>query len=360
MRVCGIEKPRFVTQKPRFVTIKTTFCYPEPQKITPEIIFKTTFCYQKTTFINVIMWFTGAKIIEGGEMNEAKAIDKRENLRVVTSNGLIIAEDLANLSLNARKLFYIAIAQCKKGDNEFYTYSVTPIELAEMWEISRQQIYKTVDKTTTELMKVVIRTEDHNGYWRKRHLFELCDYTPDKRIEIRINREMADILLGLNSNFSKPLMWDFMKMKSPYSMCVWHLMQREMHSFKPMMSKSMIFEISLEELRKVTGTENKLHKLSQFKERVLDKALREIKENCLVNISYSYVKSGRTVTGFQFTAENYFGTIDINDMSLRTRQRARKAQLIRKKNDGAITQAETKELEQLITETAQMSIEDYI
>ena len=47
-------------------------------------------------------------------------------------------------------------------------------------------------------------------------------------------------------------------------------------------------------------------------------------------------------------------------MSLRTRQRARKAQLIRKKNDGAITQAETKELEQLITETAQMSIEDYI
>ncbi len=293
-------------------------------------------------------------------MNEIKSIDKRDKLRVVTSNGLIIAEDLANLSLNARKLLYVAIAQCQKGDTEFYTYGVAPKELAEMWGISRQQIYKTIDETTTELMKILIKTEDSDRNWRKRHLFELCDYTHEKRIEMKINRDMTDILLGLNSDFSKPLMWDFMKMRSPYSMCIWHLMQRESEMCIRDRSKSMIFEISLEELRKVTGTKNKLHKLSQFKERVLDKALREIKENCLVNISYSYIKSGRTVTGFQFTAENYWGTVNIDDMPLRTRQRARKAQLIRKKSDGTITQAETKELEQLINETAQMSIEDFI
>lgn len=305
------------------------------------------------------MWFID-NYNSGGEMNEVKAIDKRDNIRVVTSNGLIIAEDLANLSLNARKLFYIAIAQCEKGDKDFYTYSITPIELAKMWQLSRQQIYKTVDKTTTELMKVIIRTEDNNGFWRKRHLFELCEYTPDKRIILQISREMTDLLLGLNSNFTKPLMWDFMRMRSPYSMCIWHLMQREMHSFKPETCQSMIFDISLEELRKVTGTENKLRKLSQFKERVLDKALREIKENCLANISYSYIKAGRTVIGFQFTAENYYGKINIDDMPLRTRQRARKAQLIRKKIDGIITQSEAKELDQLTEETAQMSIEDYL
>ena len=95
-------------------------------------------------------------------MNEVKEIDKREKLRVVTSNGLIVAEDLAALSLNARKLLYIAIAQCKKSDTEFYTYSIAPKELAEMWGISRQQIYKTIDETTTELMKIIIKVKIMN------------------------------------------------------------------------------------------------------------------------------------------------------------------------------------------------------
>lgn len=296
----------------------------------------------------------------GGNMNEVRNIDKRESLRVVTSNGLIVAEDLASLSLNARKLFYVAMAQCKKGDQELYTYRATPIELAEMWGVSRQQIYQTIDKTTTELLKVIIRTEEANGSWRKRHLFEKCDYTVDKVLEMRINPEMADMLLGLDGNFSKPLMWDFMHMRSPYSMAIWHVMQREMHSFKPMMSKSMIFEISLEELRKVTGTEHKLKQIGQFKARVLDKALREIKDNCLVNISYEDTKSGRTVTGFKFLAENYWGTVNIDDMPLRTRQRARKAQLYRKKLDGIITQAEMQELEELTAQLEQMTIEDYL
>ena len=49
-------------------------------------------------------------------MNEVKKIDKRESLRIVTDNGLIDAQDLSSLSLNARKLFYVAVSQCKQND----------------------------------------------------------------------------------------------------------------------------------------------------------------------------------------------------------------------------------------------------
>jgi plasmid replication initiation protein len=293
-------------------------------------------------------------------MEELKKIDKRDRLRVVTSNGLIVAEDLADLSLNARKLFYVAISQCRKGDTEFYKYKVAPTELAEMWGISRQQIYQTIDKTTTELMKVIIRTIDTDGKsFKKRHLFETCDYTSDKILEFKLNSEMIEMLLGLNKNFSKPLMWEFMRMRSPYSMAVWHLMQKEMHSLKPMMTAPIEFDLTLEELRKVTGTEKKLKQISQFKERVLDKALREIKENCLVNISYTNIKRGRSVIGFRFTAENFFGTIRPENMTLRQRKIYRKGQLINLKSQRPLTYAEDIELQQLTLELDQMSLEDF-
>lgn len=53
-------------------------------------------------------------------MNEPKKIDKRENLKTVTSNNFITAKGLEKLSLKARKMLYIAISQCRKGDKDFF------------------------------------------------------------------------------------------------------------------------------------------------------------------------------------------------------------------------------------------------
>jgi plasmid replication initiation protein len=89
-------------------------------------------------------------------------------------------------------------------------------------------------------------------------------------------------------------------------MAIWHLMQREMHSRKPGITDTIEFELTLEELRQVTGTKDKLKQISEFKKRVLDKAIREIKENCGIIIKYTNLKIGRTVIGFHFSAVNSF------------------------------------------------------
>ena len=290
-------------------------------------------------------------------MGSTKKIDKRESLRVVTANDLVNVADLSNLSLNARKILYVAIAQCKKEDAEFYEHETTPGELAEMWGVSRQDVYQAADSTTTELMKIVIAIRTEKGF-KKRHLFEKCDYEDDKMLRFRLHKEMADLLLGLKRDFTKPLLWDFMKMRSPYSMAIWHLMQREMKSFKPMMNAPIQFDLTLEELRKVTGCEGKMKSLSEFKRFVLDKAIKEIRKNCLVRIRYDNIKEGRTVTGFRFTAESYWGTVNEADLSLRTRQHLRKHALMEKRRSGTITAEEIEELLDLTEELEQMSLED--
>lgn len=291
-------------------------------------------------------------------MNEVKKLDKRETLRVVTDNGLIDAQDLSSLSLNARKLFYVAVSQCRQNDKELYEYETTPAELAEMWGIDRSNVYREADKITTELMKIVITLRTGKKSFKKRHLFEKCNYDDDAVLTFKLHNEMTDLLLGLKKDFSKPLVWDFMKMRSPYSMALWHLFQKEMKSFKPMMTQRLVFDISLEELRTVTGCENKFKSISEFKRFVLDKALKEIKRNCWVNITYDNIKRSRTVTGFRFTAESIWGYMDVSKMPFRMQKRMRKADLIRKRASVGLDPDEQEELLDLMADLDQLTLED--
>jgi len=291
-------------------------------------------------------------------MDGLKALDKRENLKVVTDNRLIDARDLSSLSLNARKLFYIAVSQCRKTDTKFYEYQTSPGELADLWGIDRSNVYREADKIATELMKIVITLQTGKKSFQKRHLFEKCTYDDNSMLTFKLHTEMTDLLLGLKKDFTQPLVWDFMKMRSPYSMALWHYFQKEMRSFKPMAHQSFEFDLTLEELRKVTGTETKLKSISEFKRFVLDKALVEIRRNCWVDITYNNIKRGRTVVGFRFTAKNLMGFYNIEDMPYRLQKRLRKAELVRKKAEHTISPEELAELQDLTMDLEQLTLED--
>ena len=76
-------------------------------------------------------------------MNEPKKIDKRENLKTVTSNNFITAKGLEKLSLKARKMLYIAISQCRKGDKDFFSYSISVKDFAELMNIKPQAVCRS-------------------------------------------------------------------------------------------------------------------------------------------------------------------------------------------------------------------------
>lgn len=235
-------------------------------------------------------------------MIKSKNINVKESIKAVTSNSFITARGLEDLSLKGRKLLYIAISQCKQNDEQFYTYEITVPDLAKVMGVTTQAVYKEADQVTDELMKSVLRVAEPNSkYFIKYSLFSKCEYR-NGLLTIKLNPDMTDFLLQLKGDFSKPLLNDFMKMKSNYSMAIWHLMQREMKSHKPLLTEVIEFDLYIDELREVTGTQNKLKQLSEFKSRVFDKALREIFDNCGVKITYDNIKRGRTVIGFHCKA----------------------------------------------------------
>lgn len=250
---------------------------------------------------------------------DQREITTKENVRVVTSNGFVTAEGIEGLSLNARKLLYLAIAQCKKDDDQFYEYEISAKDFADLLGIQTQNLYSNLARDeksnlnnetysiTTELLHTLILVRDKNSDsgWDRWPLFSQCSYHAGV-IKFRFNESMTKYFLHLRMNFTQPLLNDFLHMKSKYSMAVWHLMQMHMGSLKPGVSNVIEFDLDLDELRRVTGTEKKLKKISEFKSRVLDVAIKEIHDQCYVDVTYTNRKRGRRIIGFHFVAKNSF------------------------------------------------------
>lgn len=257
----------------------------------------------------------------GRENMSKRELNTKENVRTVTSNQFITACGLEGISLKARKLLYIAVSQCRKKDTEFYEYEITVQEFSELMGIATTHVYQEADAITDELMRGFVKIQQKgNKSWRKYQLFDMCEYTNTGSIRFEISKQMTDFLLNLTGNFSQPLLHDFLKMRSPYSMAVWHLMQREMKSKQLGITATTGFDLTLKELRQVTGTEDKFKSISHFKQKVLDKAIREIFDCAGVKITYQNIKIGRSVTGFRFFAEGV-GHIDLNRIPLAEQER---------------------------------------
>ena len=288
-----------------------------------------------------------------------REIDTRKSIRVVTSNDFILAQELSGLSLKARKLLYVAISQCRKNDERFYEYSISVPEFAALMGIAKSHVYQEAFQIAKELASATISVIPKGGK-RFQHypLTAICEYDDDSFLRIELNPRMTDLLLKLKGSFTQPLLEDFVRMRSPYSMAIWHLMQREMHSLKPGVTDTVEFELSLEELRRVTGTQDKLRQIGEFKVRVLDKALREIKDNCGVVITYRNIKESRTITGFHFLATSCYH-IDERKIPQSVKEKARSVELRQAGKSRELTTEEKEEYDRLTANAEQLSLDDY-
>lgn len=287
-----------------------------------------------------------------------KLVDAKYNIRTVTHNNFITAKGLVKLSLKARKLLYIAISQCRLNDDRFYTYEIGVPEFSELMGIKPTNVYQEADSITDELMSCIIQCKSvkEKSSFKKYSLFSFCEYERNGKITFKLNPDMTEFLLHLTKDFTKPLLNDFLKMKSPYSMAIWNLMQREMKSKKPGTIDTFVFDLSLEELREVTGTESKFKQVGQFKEKVLNKAIREIKDNCAVEITYDNLKQGRTVIGFRFTAVNaivHYKSDDISPETLAKVQAFKSRQMDKKRE---LTPEEQKQYNELTNNAYQIEL----
>lgn len=269
---------------------------------------------------------------------DMREVDTRDCIRVVTSNDFLKIEGLADLSLNALKLLYFAISQCKKDDDIFYSCIIKEKELAKCWGITKQTLYDASEDITKELSDFVIRKNDLNqyNYIRKFNvpMFGIVvddfDSKGNKIIQIALNPFANELFLHLDKNFSQPLLCDFNKMKSVNSILIWHLIQVKLKSIKPGGNKIVNTRLSVNELRVLTNNITTYPDLKDFKKKVINQAIKDIKRSCNINVTCKSVKEGRNVIAYDFFMSDKF-YIPEDQLSDKTKNAIIRAENFKKK-----------------------------
>ena len=81
-------------------------------------------------------------------MTQRRKISANESVRVVTKNSFIQGRGMEKASLKATKLLYIAIAQCRQSDTEFYEYGLSVPEFASLMQIEPSNVYQEAEAIT--------------------------------------------------------------------------------------------------------------------------------------------------------------------------------------------------------------------
>ena len=80
-------------------------------------------------------------------MKKTREMDTRDSLKVVTDNSFIVSNGLSKVSLKARKLLYLTIAQCRVNDDEFCECHIKVPAFARIMEIDPSTVYHEASNT---------------------------------------------------------------------------------------------------------------------------------------------------------------------------------------------------------------------
>lgn len=240
----------------------------------------------------------GGKQIEG-QLSFDFCLDTRNY--VCQANSLVGGKQA--LKLNSAKLIRAAIMQVVRDDEELKPYIITISELAELLNVPKSNIYRDIDDITDDILNNPVYIREEVGKkvrWIKIPWVTRCEYNSDIGVALKLNDELKPFLINLKDHYTQYTLDSILVMKSVYAIRIYELLQSEIMT-RILPRAGTDIELSVETLKECCGCESKAYNtFSNFRNRVIDIAVKEINEKTLYTLSYDYVKKGKSVIGLIF------------------------------------------------------------
>jgi plasmid replication initiation protein len=173
-----------------------------------------------------------------------------------------------------------------------FTVDITAQQWTETWG-ERKNPYRDL-KESAELLngkRFWLQSTTHKKSWR--NWITGAEYHErEARITIQLHPDMMPYLCGAMPVFSTMKILHIKGLRSFASIRLYELTNQ--------FRASGIRQVSLEELRTLLATKNAHPRFTDFRRKVLDKAVNEINEKTDLEIKWEPVKKGRAVTGVKF------------------------------------------------------------
>lgn len=225
---------------------------------------------------------------------------------VVKSNSLIEAS--YTLTLNEMRLLDIALAElssyeeCEKKITTLpETIHIRAEEYSELYGVSNDMAYLALKEASEQLFTryftYYVKSEDFPNYRevRKARWVQEIGYVEGQGVVVMSFSDRLIELAGkLKGNFSRY----HLEQKAPLTSIYAHRLYEMLMQWRG--SKTVPY-VTYFELRDRFGIEKKEYdRVTNFRARVLDQAIKQINKHTDITASYEQVKEGRTIAGFTF------------------------------------------------------------
>lgn len=272
-------------------------------------------------------------ISENERRNELASL---KDVKVVQANDLITS--VAKMDKIPLKIFELAVSQIDiENPPQDNTVSVSKKQLFAFFnatdgnkhtrfkdailQLHRQALFfiseEQIDKKKKQNYSVIspLAKTDWNDY--------------SDNIYIKFTDDIMPYLIDLRANFTQYAILDVMNFRSKYSIIIYKLLNLSYNKYEyyadtKLRTKKQLDGyrnpvITLNELRRITDTQEEYRDFGNFEKRVIGKAIDEINEHTHFNVSYEKIKMGRSIQDIQFfitkkqVAKNEFYKEEQND-----------------------------------------------
>ncbi len=227
-------------------------------------------------------------------MKDTKVIDYNKNHYAVMANTIIKGKQ--TMSLQEARLIRLLITQIAKNDKDFKTYKVNIQELAEFLEVDSSNLYREIREICQSLMTRTIKIQKGKE-WEIFQWLQLAKYDGQGTITLMLSNQIAPYLLQLNAWFTQYQLKNILVMKSFYSIRLYELLKLTVGEDR---RKKIEYTFSIQYLREYLECEHKFKQIGQFKDKILDIAVRDISEYSEYNCTYECKKTSRSITDIIF------------------------------------------------------------
>lgn len=227
---------------------------------------------------------------------------------VVKDNSLINAS--YNLDLVEQRLVLLAIILIRDKDYKEQQQSLAPNEHGELmlsvkdyisiFKVHPTTAYRSLKQACDSLFekKFMYQRISKKGVLenvKSRWVQRIAYAENEAYVKVKFSVDVEPLILNLEKNFTTYELQQIAELGSSYAVRIYELIIAWRTS-----GKTPVFEI--EDFRNQLGIlKNQYSKMSNFKNKVLDKAMEQINESTDIIVEYQQHKRGRTITGFSFS-----------------------------------------------------------
>lgn len=219
-------------------------------------------------------------------------MSEKKELTITRHNSLI--EGCYKLNLNEQRLLYLCVAKLdpRKVLPKDNTFTVTAKEFAEQFLMDEKLVYKEMEDASKALAERWVRTTDGKYREQFRWVFGVRYHDNEGKVTLGFSPWVIPYLTNLREQFTSLKLSQISELKSVYSI--------RLLEFLTQFKATGKFIIDLDRFKERLDIKNEYKRFYNLKMRVIEPAVKELREKSNLVIDWKPIKSGKMIKQLEF------------------------------------------------------------